>query len=231
MSMRSSFIAFAAFVCLSVASVANAAPMTGEAWWDTSYKAGTEDYVAGSAADHITALDLTRGSTLAANAASNNFGATGWSGSDAGDYFQFGFTVDAGYSVTLDELYMATRSSATGPGTIGIFTSLDNYANPVASISQPSATYVNGIYDLSSLGAITGTFYIRLYEIGNTAPNGGTTAGTGTFRVGDYYDGSFANIVLTGETSPLVAPVPVPAAAWLLGSGLFGLAGLRRRNG
>ncbi|MDH3590183.1 MAG: VPLPA-CTERM sorting domain-containing protein, partial [Gammaproteobacteria bacterium] len=27
-----------------------------------------------------------------------------------------------------------------------------------------------------------------------------------------------------------VAPVPVPAAVWLMGSGLLGLAGMRRRR-
>jgi hypothetical protein len=30
--------------------------------------------------------------------------------------------------------------------------------------------------------------------------------------------------------NPNAAPVPVPAAAWLLGSGVLGLIGLRRRN-
>jgi hypothetical protein len=28
-----------------------------------------------------------------------------------------------------------------------------------------------------------------------------------------------------------VNPVPIPAAVWLLGSGLLGLIGIRRRNG
>jgi len=36
--------------------------------------------------------------------------------------------------------------------------------------------------------------------------------------------------VVTGETILNAAPVPVPAAAWLLGSGVLGLIGLRRRK-
>ncbi|MBV5328278.1 MAG: VPLPA-CTERM sorting domain-containing protein [Chlorobium sp.] len=46
--------------------------------------------------------------------------------------------------------------------------------------------------------------------------------------VGDTY-GSYVS--LSGDIgNPGVNPVPVPAAAWLLGSGLIGLVGLRRRK-
>ena len=46
-----------------------------------------------------------------------------------------------------------------------------------------------------------------------------------TFQFVNYYGGYFMvdDIVVTGN------PVPVPAAAWLLGSGLLGIAALRRR--
>jgi hypothetical protein len=37
-------------------------------------------------------------------------------------------------------------------------------------------------------------------------------------------------ITLNASGDVEMAPVPVPAAAWLLGSGLFGLVGLRRRK-
>jgi fibronectin-binding autotransporter adhesin len=47
------------------------------------------------------------------------------------------------------------------------------------------------------------------------------------------YDGKYANFTISGPGSYAVtgaAPVPIPAAAWLLGSGVLGLAGMRRRK-
>jgi T5SS/PEP-CTERM-associated repeat protein len=47
------------------------------------------------------------------------------------------------------------------------------------------------------------------------------------------YDGKYANFTTSGPGSYAVtgtAPVPIPAAAWLLGSGVIGLAGIRRRK-
>ena len=44
---------------------------------------------------------------------------------------------------------------------------------------------------------------------------------------GNYYVDH--ELSITADTI-IVAPVPVPAAVWLMGSGLFGLLGLRRRN-
>jgi hypothetical protein len=41
--------------------------------------------------------------------------------------------------------------------------------------------------------------------------------------------GEYASTMLTAQGAD-VAPVPVPAAVWLLGSGLVGLVGLRRRS-
>jgi T5SS/PEP-CTERM-associated repeat protein len=46
------------------------------------------------------------------------------------------------------------------------------------------------------------------------------------------YDGTYASFTVTGFSGYAVsgtAPVPIPAAVWLLGSGLAGLVGMRRR--
>jgi len=54
-----------------------------------------------------------------------------------------------------------------------------------------------------------------------------TSDGT-LFTIDLFNDGTTSVAVLASEAN--VAPVPVPAAAWLLGSGLVGLAGIRRRK-
>ena len=43
-------------------------------------------------------------------------------------------------------------------------------------------------------------------------------------------DVAYSTVGLSGVGLDIGNPVPVPAAVWLLGSGLLGLAGLRRRN-
>jgi hypothetical protein len=216
---------------VAAASNAYAYPAGSIAAWDTTGLLGTETSVAGSGTDHVSPISLTRGAGLTPSAAANSFSSTGWDGMDAGDYFEFGLTVESGYQATLTDLWISSRSSGTGPGTIGFYSSLDGYANPFYTVVQNNTAYANSVIDLSGLGPVNGSFFIRLYEIGNTQADGaGDTAGTGTFRIGDYYDGTeFFDIVITGETSQ-ASPVPVPAAVWLLGSGVLGLAGLRRNR-
>jgi hypothetical protein len=43
-------------------------------------------------------------------------------------------------------------------------------------------------------------------------------------------EGEFVSTLITDQGAADVAPVPVPGAVWLLGSGLIGMLGLRRRK-
>lgn len=198
------------------------------AGWDMYGQPGDQVFTSGYGSTETTAFNMVRGSGLAANSGDNSFNSKGWDGTNAEDYIEFGFSVLSGYSVTLEELWIGTRSSNTGPGTLGVYTSLDGYTNPIYEISQIGSDYSNSIIDLSSLGSVSGDFYVRLIEIGDTQADGsGATAGTGTFRVADYYDGTYIDTHFEGT----ISPVPIPAAVWLLGSGLIGLVGVRRKNG
>jgi hypothetical protein len=58
------------------------------------------------------------------------------------------------------------------------------------------------------------------------------TATTIDFPSTAFIEKKFAGVVVTvGGVPPSEVPVPVPAAAWLFGSGLMGLAGVARRRG
>jgi len=55
-------------------------------------------------------------------------------------------------------------------------------------------------------------------------------AGTSLFISGSYTDSSFLDAPISSSTLASVSAVPVPAAIWLFGSGLIGLAGFAKRH-
>jgi hypothetical protein len=125
-------------------------------------------------------------------------------------------------------LSIGTRSSPTGPGTMGLYVSTDNFVNTSLLWTFSQATGDNFVYSpvpFSTLNDLTDTIYFRLIQIGTIAANGGATTGSlGTFRVANY--STTVSFNLTGSVSPV--PTPVPGAVWLLGSGILGLTGWRK---
>lgn len=178
-----------------------------------------------TSAANVTGMSITRGAGISASAGSNSISSAGWEGTAADEYFSLGFTVGAGYSVNLGSLYIGTRSSSTGPGTVGLYYSGDGFASPLTTIVQPSATFVNSAIDLSALTGLTGNVEFRIYEIGNTQASGaGATAATGTFRLTAYFVGGVfdRNLQFTGTV------VPTPGALAI--AGVAGLVAVRRRR-
>jgi hypothetical protein len=152
--------------------------------------------------------------------------AAGWDGVDVDDYVELGISVADGYEVTLDTLYIGTMSSLSGPGSIGIFTSDNDYSSPLMIIEQIALEQTYTAVDLDGR-VVSGDFFIRLYEDGNSqaGDSGEATANNGTLSVFEYSND--LNVSIGGE----ISPVPVPGAIWLLGSGLImAVVSRRRRN-
>jgi MYXO-CTERM domain-containing protein len=192
--------------------------------WNMGGLTGSEATAAGTGSG-VTALNAIRGPGLTGSAASNSMSATGWTG-QATDYFSFGFTVGSGDSVNLSSLSIGTRASGSGPGTMGLFYSVNNYSSALATITQGSGTFVNSVIDLTSLQGLTGTVEFRLMAVGTNSANGGTTGSSGTLRMTNFFTGSPSvdqgGFFFTGEV------VPAPGAMALLG--VAGLLGARRRR-
>lgn len=229
---KQSLIAAAVLGALVAASSASAAIVVD---WNLTGAAGSQATNAPSTvAANITGLNLTRGAGLSGNAGANSMNAAGWNG-QATDYFSLGFTVASGYTVDLDDLFVGTRSSATGPGTIGVFYSGNSFASAITTISQaPGGNFVNSAIDLSALPDLTGTVEFRFQAVGAFAANSGAIGAAGTFRVGDYFVGAneTSNLALTGLVSKVAAPVPEPTTTALLLVGLATVGGLvTRRRG
>ena len=193
--------------------------------WNMAGLAGTESSAAGTGSASVTALNATRGAGLTGATASNSMNATGWSG-QATDYFSFGFTVASGQSVTLSSLSIGTRASGTGPGTVGLFYSGNNFSSSVTTITQGNGTFVNSVIDLSALGALSGTVEFRLMAIGTNSAGGGTTGSGGSLRMTNYFAGSPS--VDQGGFFFIGELVPSPGALALLG--VAGLVTSRRRK-
>jgi hypothetical protein len=180
----------------------------------------------GTQAANVTGNVLTRGSGLVPSAANNSISSSGWDSLDPNsDYYTFGFTVAPGYSVDLSELWLAGRSSNTGPGFLGLFYSGDNFTTNLFTLEQVGTNFNNQIIDLSDLTGLTGEVEFRVIAISPVSANGGSVAGGGTFRLSDHFaNGEYSEIRFIGT----VNAVPAPGALALFG--VAGTAAIRRRR-
>jgi hypothetical protein len=149
-----------------------------------------------------------------------------------GDYYQFRVNTTGYSGITLS---WDQASSNTGPKDFKLaystngttFTDWASYSvlanaspNPTWSSSSPTALYTF-TQNLSSIAALNGqsNIYFRLIDTSTVSANGGAVGTGGTDRI-DNFSVSGAPVAVT----------PVPAAVWLLGSGLVTLGGLARRR-
>lgn len=105
----------------------------------------------------------------------------------------------------------------------------------------PPGTINNGVIDIASFTPITDVFVIGgwQFDMSSLVVNDNTSeiltmSGTGSLS-GNGFDTTsvvwgFSGNTIGSSYSMTITAVPVPAAIWLFGSGLFGLVGLARRK-
>jgi hypothetical protein len=98
-------------------------------------------------------------------------------------------------------------------------------ASTGASYSATAASKYT-LFGLSDLQAL-GTSAISLYGFTGNVAAGQPPAGTQSYILGSVSLGTNGLLTIAGNGT---APVPLPAAVWLFGSGLMGLVGVSRRR-
>jgi len=139
---------------------------------------------------------------------------------------------------------------APGVGNIGALTISGDYTQTTTGIFDIQLASLTSYDKLTVLGDMNLSGTLRIHDFGGYNPNLGNTFTIATFDdgVADISDltGIFSNIVWSGFNpgvsftasyfnhsivlNATTAPVPVPAAAWLFGTGLLGLFGSKRRK-
>ncbi|BAN34901.1 hypothetical protein SCD_n01065 [Sulfuricella denitrificans skB26] len=154
------------------------------------------------------------------------------------------FNYNLSYNGSTDYSYNVSASGTAYAGSTGsemahlFYNSLNNkgYANPATSWISSTAGHLEmqfgwGLANTGPFSNLFGVDYLSEWTGPMYSPDG-SGGHVWTFRFADGFQGpagdttAYAMAVRDGD----VAAVPVPAAAWLLGSGLLGLVGVARRN-
>ena len=177
----------------------------------------------------ITGLPITRGAGLNVETGANSLNSASWNSLSADEFVQLGFNVTSGGPYFIDQFFLASRSSGTGPGFVNVNVSIDGGAFfTLTTLTQGNATFLNSVLNINQ--TVNSSLVVQFRAANNTSANGGTIASAGTWRIGDYSPDNgqtFAPISLNGQA---VAAVPEPSALVCCGVGLACLAGARLRR-
>ena len=139
-------------------------------------------------------------------------------------YYSVMLTPTAGLAVQLTGFNFGTRSTSTGPTTFALYSSVDNFTNPIfvdTGIPVSGNTYVfetNSGFTLT--GAVGSAVTLELFTYGGT---GSATSGTENNRIDD--------VAITADGISSAVPEPTTCLAGALMVGAMGWSQRRRLAG
>lgn len=158
---------------------------------------------------------LSRGTGLTATSAGGAFSSSGWYSSSTvttladaianNDFYQFTIPITGG-TATLTGVSFFLQASNTGPGTVALRSSADNYASDLGTASVPTTSTLRTITFSSALTNLSSTVTFRLYGYGTTANPSSTPGGGGTLRIGSSPTASANDIEVSGTITPAAVP-------------------------
>ncbi len=138
-------------------------------WSFTGQPGSQASTVAASSAPGVTAVSVSRASSLTAAAGSGSINASNWPTTaqlGATSYYTFSIKAPAGCTAHVTSVAVDAKSSGTGPGSAALATSADAFAHTAAvSTSGPSTATLSA----SSVG---GSLEIRVYGYAATGAGG-----------------------------------------------------------
>jgi hypothetical protein len=151
-------------------------------------------------------LDVSSNLTVPGTPAQHQYSAAGWDA--AGQYFSFQVVLKDGckFGDDIQLYYGGLRRSTTGPVAGETRVIVNEVETPIRAYTILES-YLNFIDEIGSLVAGAKSVEIRFYA-------SGATASTGTYRIGDYYDGTYTDLGLYGSViiDPNVFDPNVPTA-------------------
>jgi hypothetical protein len=187
---------------------------------------------------NLAASNLVRGPGVSAASGSGSFAASGFStgGWNGDDWFGWSLGPASGHSMTLTELVIPERRSASGIRAFSLRSSRDNFASDIFSATVPDDTLVrrHSVSLGTAFAGIDTAVEFRLY--GYQAESG-----SGTWRLGtssttsENPDLILPELIVAGrlEANAVSAPEPSAWALTLLGMGVLAVrlrAGCARRG-
>jgi hypothetical protein len=217
-------------VLLAAFLIANASSIRAQLTWDFTGGTGTPSSVpANISGGTLTAVNLAGGSLLFDNTSPSS----GYTGAGGGNnasvrtvtsatlntststYFAFTVTPGEGYQIQATSLTLGSRSTATGPTSVSLFSSIDSFTTPLASFSvAANSTWTSVTLSSSVLGATDSAVTFRLYG----APS--STSASANWRVDDM-----------SLNVSAISAIPEPSTyAAIVGSVMLGAAAWKRRQ-